>query len=405
MVALVLLLLGTTIATVQFKVPTIMGNIMDQFSMSAAAASWLMSIFTFAGIILALPTGALAKKYGPKNMLLVAVSVAVIGALMGAFSNSGALLIVSRGVEGVALIFVTVCGPLAVQKYVAPDKIGAATGIWAIWVCLGSVIGGILTPSLFAWTGFKGVWVIYALAAVVAAVLVAVIIKEPGKSVAKSVADAAASSPRTEAAARVGYSELFTAKTVLFFIGFGIFNLVLLSVLAFSPTWMQVNGISKTLSGFISTLPMLLAVISSPLFGNISDRIGRRKPLLLLALVVMGPCAYLLLTSTGPMLWVGAIVMGLVGLGAPVMFLTSYINVLGRPELMSIGMGLLMLVQSLGQFLGTWVSSLLLGPSLSNWMTCGIGMLVLGLVGTGLTALCRYETAPRFQPGADVSDS
>ena len=51
-------------------------------------------------------------------------------------------------------------------------------------------------------------------------------------------------------------------------------------------------------------------------------------------------------------MWVGAIVMGLVGLGGPVMCLTPYINVLGRPELMSIGMGALMLIQSLGQFLG-----------------------------------------------------
>ena len=67
---------------------------------------------------------------------------------------------------------------------------------------------------------------------------------------------------------------------------------------------------------------MLLAVISSPLFGSLSDKMGRCKPLYLLAMVVMGPCTLILLTQTGPLMWVGAIVMGLVGLGGPVMCLT-----------------------------------------------------------------------------------
>lgn len=80
--------------------------------------------------------GALAKKFGPKTMLLAAAVVVAIGSLIGAFAGNGTILIVSRAIEGVAFIFVTICGPLAVQKYVAPDKIGSATGIWALWVAL-----------------------------------------------------------------------------------------------------------------------------------------------------------------------------------------------------------------------------------------------------------------------------
>ena len=105
----------------------------------------------------------------------------------------------------------------------------------------------------------------------------------------------------------------------------------------------------------------------------------------------MGPCTFLLLTQTGPLMWVGAIVMGLVGLGGPVMCLTSYINVLGRPELMSIGMGVLMLVQSLGQFLGSWLTPMLLGPDMSAWMTTGIVMCIIGFAGTAALALCKFK--------------
>ena len=131
LIAVVLLLFGTAVASSQYKVPVIMTGIMEQFNMDGGSASWLMSIFTFVGIVLALPVGGLAKKYGPKMLLLVAGGVLLVGSLIGVFATSGTMLIVSRAIEGVAFILVTICGPLAVQKYVAPDKIGSATGIWA----------------------------------------------------------------------------------------------------------------------------------------------------------------------------------------------------------------------------------------------------------------------------------
>lgn len=386
LIAVVLLLFGTAVASSQYKVPVIMTQITQQFGMTDSSASWLMSIFTFVGIILAIPTGALAKKFGPKILLIAASAILLVGSIIGIAATDGTMLIVSRGVEGVAFILVTICGPLAVQKYVAPEKIGSATGIWALWVCLGSVVGGVVTPTVSATLGFVGVWMVYAVFAAIFAVLVAVVVKFNDGAPDSPVQ---ASSEQVEP--KVSYAELFKPNTLLYFAGFLLFNMVLLAMLSFSPTWMQIQGIDPTLSGFLSTLPMLLAVISSPLFGSLSDKLGRCKPLYIIALLSMGPCAFLLLTGTGMQLWIGAVIMGLVGMGVPVICLTAYPKVLGKPELMSIGMGFLMLIQSLGQFLGTFVSPMLLGSSGDQWMTLGIVMCILGLVGTACIALCKFK--------------
>ena len=219
LIAVTMLLFGTSVAMVQYKVPVVMGDIMTKMGMDAGSASWLMSIFTFVGIILAVPTGALAKKFGPKAMLLAAAAVVALGSLVGAFAGSGTVLIVSRAIEGVAFIFVTICGPLAVQKYVAPEKVGSATGIWALWVCLGSVLGGVLTPTLYAMTGFTGVWVIYAGIAVVFAIFVAILVKSPAAAL-DAAAEAAADKPEEKAS----YSELFKPNTLLFYFAFLVFN-------------------------------------------------------------------------------------------------------------------------------------------------------------------------------------
>lgn len=388
MIGVVLLIAGISVAMIQYKVPTILTELMALFAMDAKAASWLMSIFTLMSIFVALPTGWLAQKFGAKRMMIVACGIAILGSLIGVASGSSAVLIFSRAVEGVALTILTTCGPIVVQKCVKPEKIGSAMGIWGIWGCLGSTIAAVVTPTVFETLGFSGLWILFAAIAACAAVLVSVAIHVPQEAQGQ---DSAVSESDGSLAEKPRYREMLTRDIVLFFVGFAIFNICLLAILSFVPTILQMQGFDPTLSGLISTAPMLLSVISSPLFGVISDKIGRCKPLLVAAMLVIGPCTLALYTQTGALLWVAVVVMGLVGMGGVGMFLSGYMKLLPRPELASIGMGVMILVQGLGQFLGTFLVQILLGPTLENWVFAGTVLMVMGLVGTVSLLLCRLK--------------
>lgn len=388
MIGVVLLIAGISVAMIQYKVPTILTELMALFAMDAKAASWLMSIFTLMSIFVALPTGWLAQKFGAKRMMIVACGIAILGSLIGIASGSSAALIFSRAVEGVALTVLTTCGPIVVQKCVKPEKIGSAMGIWGIWGCLGSTIAAVVTPTVFETLGFSGLWILFAAIATCAAVLVSVAIRVPQEAQGQ---DSAVPESDGSLAEKPRYREMLTRDIALFFVGFAIFNICLLAILSFVPTILQMQGFDPTLSGLISTAPMLLSVISSPLFGVISDKIGRCKPLLVAAMLVMGPCTLALYTQTGALLWVAVVVMGLVGMGGVGMFLSGYMKLLPRPELASIGMGVMILVQGLGQFLGTFLVQILLGPTLENWVFAGTALMVMGLVGTVSLLLCRLK--------------
>lgn len=388
MIGVVLLIAGISVAMIQYKVPTILTELMALFAMDAKAASWLMSIFTLMSIFVALPTGWLAQKFGAKRMMIVACGIAIFGSLIGVASGSSAVLIFSRAVEGVALTILTTCGPIVVQKCVKPEKIGSAMGIWGIWGCLGSTIAAVVTPTVFETLGFSGLWILFAAIAACAAVLVSVATRVPQEAQGQDSAVSESDGPLAE---KPRYREMLTRDIVLFFVGFAIFNICLLAILSFVPTILQMQGFDPTLSGLISTAPMLLSVISSPLFGVISDKIGRCKPLLVAAMLVMGPCTMALYTQTGALLWVAVAVMGLVGMGGVGMFLSGYMKLLPRPELASIGMGVMILVQGLGQFLGTFLVQILLGPTLENWVFAGTALMVMGLVGTVSLLLCRLK--------------
>lgn len=61
LIAIAMLLFGTAIATIQFKVPVVMATSWTNMNMDTNSASWLMSIFTFVGIVLSIPTARLPR--------------------------------------------------------------------------------------------------------------------------------------------------------------------------------------------------------------------------------------------------------------------------------------------------------------------------------------------------------
>lgn len=395
-VGLVLFFMAASVTMTQYKIPTIMTEIMAIFGCDAGMVSWFMSIFTLVGVVVAVPTGFLMRRVGPKKVILAAAVVNVVAALAGTFAGNAETLLVTRAFEGVSLVFVVASSPLVIQACVDPSKTGTATGIYMLGGMLGATFAGVLTPALYYGLGYEGLWVGYAAIVAVAGVVFALYVRMPNATGAGGVGgmagDAAdAGNVSVTGSGASDYRVFFRPNTLLFLAPFAVFQMVLLTILSYAPMALQQQGASPMISGIISTLPMLLAVISSIAFGVISDRIGRCKPLCLVGMLVLGPCCLVMLNFSGAPMWVALVVMGLLAMGTPTVFVAAYPTVLGKPELMSIGMGVLLLVQSLGQFLGTAVSSVLLGPSIDQWMLCGTVVMALGLAATACVALCKFR--------------
>lgn len=407
-VSLSVLAVGVTMAMVQYKVPTIMIAIMEQYAMSASGGSWLMSIFTLMMAVTAIAIGELSVRMSPKRIIVFATCLIVLGSVMGAFAPNGIVLLVSRGIEGIALTAVTTCGPLVIQESVAPGRIGTSMGIWGMWGSLGSAIAAFLTPLVFAFAGLTSLWLFYGALVVIATVIMCICVRDPfkkGSPVAPEDAVNASEgasgvaqsdvTPGKAAASHIGakpsYRELLTKDVLLFFCGFIAFNICLLAVLSLVPSILQMRGMDVSLSGFVSTLPMIISVASSPFFGMLSDKTGKTKWLLVFCLFFLGPCTFVLYNFEGAVMWVGAVVMGVIGMGTTGLMITAFMKVISRPELATIGMGVLICVQGIGQFLGTFLVQGLLGPSFENTLLAGSVVMIIGLVGTLCTALCKMR--------------
>ncbi len=127
------------------------------------------------------------------------------------------------------------------------------------------------------------------------------------------------------------------------------------------------------------------------IYGKLMDTLGIRKKLYMIGLLSMGPCAALIFSSTGAPMYIGLIIMGLVGMGAPAAALASTGPLIHRPEHMGIAMGLIMTLQNAGFFLGALLMPYFLIMTGNNWATTGLILLPIGLLGVGIIAVVKYK--------------
>ena len=392
-VSLCFFLVAFCITLMMYKIPTIMIQLMELLSVSAATAAWFMSVFTFTGIFLAIPIGFLIKGIGVRKVVIVSGFLAAFASIAGSFAPEVGfacvpLLIVTRGLEGLSFVGIIASIPIMIQMCIIPSRVGTSTGIFMLGGMLGAMGGGVITPTVFAASGFAGLWIAYAAFMALSTIVFMVYVRFPRQ-------EQEGAFPESKAATRSSsvsiYGVFFKPNTLLFFLGFAAFQILLLSVLTYAPTALQQRGMSPAMSGFVSTLPQLISIVTAIAFGAIADAIHRTKPLVIIGMIAMAICAPAALVTDAPVLWAILVAMGLLAMGVPTVVMAAYPKLLADPSKLTVGMGVMMLVQSLGQFLGSLIPSIVLGPDLSNWTVCSIALFLLGLAATACFVASKFK--------------
>ncbi|MFD5224126.1 nitrate/nitrite transporter [Microbacterium sp. NPDC058342] len=287
-------------------------NISEELSLSASEAGLLGSITALVGGLVLPFAGVIGDRIGIKKIILIGLVAAIIGQFIFALAPDYGILLVGRAISGlgVGLLFV---GPytMAVNWFERERKNGVALGIMFTTDGIGSVFALYLFAIVlvaFGWrTGSNIGGVFLVLVLIVAAIFL--------KDVPAQPATAAAQDEDTSG--RSTASWLFSRNVLVaaaFFIGeWGIFAVVAV----WMPTILiEDAGWSTTAAGFFSSCYVLAGVVTSIIFGLISDNLGKRKNLILLAGLAMTLFMGALTVSIAADNYVfAAISLPLVGLG------------------------------------------------------------------------------------------
>ena len=151
---------GIVAATHIGKLPPALPEIRLALDAGLVTGGWIASMISGTGFALGLGAGSLADRLGQRQVLIFGLLAMTAGSLLGAFAQSGEVMLLSRFIEGVGYTSVTITGAGMITHVTAAGDRKWALGIWSSYVPVGfsvMLIAGALV--LEAW-GWRTLWLI-----------------------------------------------------------------------------------------------------------------------------------------------------------------------------------------------------------------------------------------------------
>ena len=172
---------------------------------------------------------------------------------------------------------------------------------------------------------------------------------------------------------------------------YGIFNFLLMIILTFAADSAALAGVAPALLTIVASMPMFCAFITSTAIGSIAGRRKNYKFWFLLTLLAAGVGLVLAFTASIPLIWIGVVLFG-VGLGNPGMALSAVGSLVEHDEsLIGYGNGIMMTLQNLGSFLGTFLFPLFLNMTAGNYLLSALITVAFTIVGLICAFVAKWD--------------
>jgi MFS family permease len=367
----------------QYKVPPVMPVLMEVFALDLTSANLLMSVFSLAGLVLAIPAGLIVQRIGPKRSGLIALSSVIMGSALGALSSGAAMLLASRAIEGLSFVLMMVVAPAIIAVWFTAEERGVPMGIFAVWVPAGSMIMLNLAPVLAVRFGWQSVWWFGCAYGVVGFLLFWGLVKIPRRGSGDPDTASPGSEMRTAGPPSMATLARALVNRDVWLLGliFFCFTMCFPGFMTNMPTFLHtVRGYPLTTAGFIVSLASLVNFVSCPAAGWISDRIGSRKLVYTVAYLVLTVLWFFPFRLTGAGIPMFMILFGVFGATIPTMVMASIPEIMERPELAGIGMGGVVALQNVGLLLGPVMFGRIVQMT-GNWQLAGYALIPFCLLG------------------------
>ena len=195
-VFIVLFLAAMSATLSQLKVVPVLEVLAAQLNVDQGQIAWIMSVFYLAGIILAIPGGAILGKLGPKKLLIGLLAFLILGNLIGSFATANfPLLLVSRTIEGVAFSMMIMVGIVFITSWFEGPAAGLPIGIFTTFPAVGSIVAYNTAIPISEARGIAFLWWAVLIYTAVTILLVALVIKAP-RAAGGSAAGAGSGPPK-----------------------------------------------------------------------------------------------------------------------------------------------------------------------------------------------------------------
>ena len=170
---LVACILGSVIVFVDSTVVNVaLPAIQRDLGGGLALQQWLVDAYLLTLGALLLVGGSLGDLFGARRLFLIGIITFGLTSILCAAAPDGTLLILARGLQGVAGALLTPAGLAVISSTFSGEERGAAIGAWTAWTGVAFVIGPLVGGWLVTHASWRWVFIINVPFAVVTAALV-----------------------------------------------------------------------------------------------------------------------------------------------------------------------------------------------------------------------------------------
>ncbi len=391
-VCLVAIFGGISLALVQNKVSPIITVLMDVFGISMGTAGLLSTIFTFVGIIMALPAAMIIKRFGPKKAGVAALAFAIVGSLIGLATDNVGVLIVSRVVEGTGIGIIAVLAPTLISMWFPPEKRGLPMGLWGSWMMVSQTILFFCAAPLSGAFGWQGMWMLGLVACVLTAVLFLVFVESPAPGESFADVESSEVSIREGLKSRASFT-LAIAAACFTFCSFTFVSWV-------SAYWGVATSWSLEEIGRWVAILYLVEMVYAWIIGGILNRVKNRKRLGVVSFFAYGLIGLAAFLITGePLVVAFVFVFPIFDALIPCICWTIGPETASKPMYAGIALGVLNIGLNTGTLLSAPVSGALVESF--GWVAAGACFLIVALVGAAAMAATKLSSAA---PSSETPD-
>ena len=143
--------LGAYAAYQQFKLPPILPDFLARYPHSPLVAAGFMSVYALVGLVASAAIGRrLDRNMGIGVASLITLTVIGVTLAMAA-PQSASLMLLSRGLEGLAFAIAAIAGPAIAAAAAKPHDLPVVTGLIAAWIPLGQIAAALAALMLGDW--------------------------------------------------------------------------------------------------------------------------------------------------------------------------------------------------------------------------------------------------------------
>ncbi|MEM2021154.1 MAG: MFS transporter [Zestosphaera sp.] len=283
-----MLVVASQLAVVSPSIPVYM----EVFSVSAAVASLLTSVWALARVITSVPASAVAARLGTRPAFITGVLLSTVGWVTAAVAPDYWTVLAGRFVMGLGAGVIPTVAPVVISEWFEREELGTAMGFWSSSMTLGLVWELPLTAWVISNWGWRYA---YALFAVVSLIMVGPLIvllrRQPPH-------------PLNPSTVVGGFRvlELLSDHTYLMvcvaiFFGVGVWS----AYTTYVVKWCMAKGYDYMSASLLGAVLNAGCIASQAVAGWVSDRFlhGRRRPIFLFG-SLLGVLTSLLFTYTPP---------------------------------------------------------------------------------------------------------